>query len=312
MDRFLENETIVKILAVVMAILLWFIVSSSNPAQVVTRQFGPISVTEASLTRSNLTASSVVPGTITVTIKGSPRGVESAKIQDFTAFVDLSSIAHAGTYSLPVHVSAPTGTSLVSVVPKNVVVTVEKIGTRKLPVSLRILGTPSPGYELKSSSASVKTATINGPTTELDLVRNLIADVSVGGHSSGFQEQVILLPVNKHGQVVPHVQVSPNLVAASVSIAAIPPHKTVPVVVKYTGSPATGYTIQHISVSPTSVEITGTTSALSGVTAIDTQPVSVSGQTSSIAETMTLVFPKGTSAVTVNKVTVTITIAPKG
>ncbi len=312
MDRFLENDTVIKILAVVMAILLWLIVSSGNPAQVVTRSFGPISVTEAPLTQSNLTASSVVPSTISVAIKGSPQSVESAKIQDFTAFVDLRSITHAGTYSLPVHVSAPTGTSLASIVPKTVVVTVEKLGTKKVPVSLRILGTPAPGYELKSSSASVKTATINGPTTELALVHQLVADVSVGGHSSGFQEQVILLPVNKHGQVVPHVQVTPNLVSASLSIAAIPPHKKVPVVVKYTGVPASGYTINNISVSPTSVDITGTTSALAGVTAIDTQPVSVSGQTSSIAETMTLVFPKGTSALTVNKVTVTITIAAKG
>ncbi len=312
MDRFLENETIVKILAVVMAILLWFIVSSSNPAQVVTRPFGPIQLSEGSLPRSNLTVSSVVPGTIEVTIKGSPQNVASAKIRDFGAFVALGSITHAGTYSLPIRVSAPTGTSLQSIVPSHVVVTVEKLGTKKMPVALRILGTPSPGYELKASTSSVKTATLNGPTTELDLVRHIIADVSVGGRSSGFQEQVILLPVNKHGQVVPHVQVSPNLAAATVSIAAIPPHKTVPVVVKYTGVPATGYTIQKISVAPTSVEITGTTSALSGVTAIDTQPVSVSGQTSSIAETMTLVFPKGTSALTVNKVTVTITITPKG
>ncbi len=312
MDRFLENETIVKILAVVMAILLWFIVSSSNPAQISHRTFVSIPLSETSLGRANLTVASVVPSVVNVTVKGSPQSVDSAKVQDFGAFVRLGGIVHAGTFSLPVGVTMPTGTSLVSVVPNHVVVTVDQLGTKKLPVALHLLGTPAPGYEVKSSTASLKTASINGPTTELDLVRHIIADVSIGGHSSGFQEQVILLPVNKHGQVVPHVQVSPNLVSASVSIAAIPPHKKVPVVVKYSGVPATGYTIQSISVSPTSVDITGTTAAISAVTAIDTQPVSVSGQTSSIAETMTLVFPKGTSALTVNKVTVTITITRKG
>ncbi len=312
MDRFLENDTVLKIVSVVMAILLWVIVSSSNPTQTTNRSFGPIPLSQSSLTRSNLLVGTLDPNTVTVTLKGSPQSVQNASVRQIAAFVDLGDIVRAGTYSVPVRVSVPEATSLVSVVPNHIVVTVEQLGTKRYSVALRPIGTPAPGYEVKSSIAGIKEAAVSGPTNNLAEVRAVIADVSVGGRTTGFQEQVILLPVNKRNQVVPDVQVSPNLVTATVVIAAIPPQKTVPIVVKYTGTPATGYQVGQITVSPTTVSITGTTTALDPISQIDTASVSVAGQNSTVTETVPLVFPKGISGITIDKVTVTVTITPSG
>ena len=312
MDRFLENDSVLKIISVVIAILLWFIVSSSNPTQTTNRSFGPIPLSQSSLTRANLSVGALDPNIVTVTLKGSPQSVQNASVRQIAAFVELADITRAGTYSVPVRVSVPEGTSLVSVVPNHVVVTVDQLGTKHFAVVLHPLGTPAPGYEIKSSAVSVKEASVNGPTSELAQIRSVVADVSVGGRAANFQEQVILLPLNRKDQVVPDVQVSPNLVTATVAIQPIPPQKTVPVVVKYTGAPAAGYQVGQIAVTPATVDITGTTAALSGISQINTQVVSVAGQTSTVTETVPLAFPKGISGMTINSVTVTITISPSG
>ncbi|MDA8193107.1 MAG: CdaR family protein [Thermaerobacter sp.] len=312
MDRLLENDTILKVVSAVVAIFLWFQVQAST-TQTVNKSVAQVSVTWTTPPNARLNVMSIQPNLVTVQIKGPPKLMSGVNSHNVTAWVNLSGLTRPGTYTLHVVAPVPAGTSLVSVVPSEVVVTVDQIGSRKMTVTLRPQGTPNSADQLVSVSASTKTATLSGPTTDLNEVTQLVGEVPVAGQTANVSTQVLLLPLNASGHVVSHVQVSPPSVTADAIIQPKPPEKTVGVVARLSGHPATGYTVSSIVVSPSHVRITASSkSALSAVSSVNTVPIDITGLTSGVSESIPLALPKGVSPVGNPDVTVTVTIARTG
>jgi YbbR domain-containing protein len=165
---------------------------------------------------------------------------------------------------------------------------------------------------VQTLTANTLSATLSGPTSDLAKVKSVIAEVPVGGRTSSFQEQVILMPLDSADQIVKNVQVSPTMVSASASIRKIPPQKKVTVVAKISGHPASGYAVGNIVVHPDSLRVTGSKSSLAGLSVLYTQPISVAGDTSSVSTPIGLAFPSGVSGVRLQNVTVSVTISAAG
>lgn len=311
MDRLLENDTVLKVLSVLVAIFLWFQATASS-TQSVNRDFGPVSVFWTAPANSNLNVVSIEPSVVTVQIKGPPRTVSEVAVHAVTAYVNLSRLTRPGTYTMRVGASVPQGTSLVSIVPAQVVVTVDQIGSRKIPITLRPEGEPNASDQLVSLTPSQKVATLTGPTNDLNQVAAVVGEVPVAGQSASLSTQVLLLPLNDHGKLVSHVEVSPPSVTANAVIEPKPPEKTVPVVARLSGYPASGYKVSRITVSPSKVTVTGSQSALAGLSQVGTVAIDVAGLTNGITEAIPLSLPKGVSAVGSPDVTVTVTITPTG
>ncbi|POB11949.1 YbbR-like domain-containing protein [Sulfobacillus sp. hq2] len=312
MDRLLENNTILKILSVVVALFLWFQVTSTNSHVVGDRSIGPVPVEYNPPSKADLTVMSMNYKSVSVQVKGPIATVAKINPQSFSAFVDMKNITASGTYSLPVRVSVPAGTSFVNVVPNHVTVVIDQMGTRHMNVTLKAVGTPAPGYELTQLATNTQTAVVSGPMSDLDKIKELVADMPVGGRTSSFQEQVILMPLNSEDRLVSNVQVSPTMVTAQASIKKRPPEKTVGVVAKISGYPAHGYAVSTIAVHPASVVITGSKSALSQISVIYTVPISVSNDSASVSSAVPLAFPTGVSGVTTQDVNVHVTITRAG
>ncbi len=312
MDRLLENNTVLKILSLLVALFLWFDVTSTNAHATADRTIGPIPVVYQPPAKADLTIMSMTPTTVSVQIKGPLSTIHKTNPTTISAFVDMKNLTHSGTYTLPVHISVPVGASFVSVVPVTVTVVVDQLGTRHISVALKSVGAPAPGYELDDLTANTLSATLSGPSTDLKQVKSVIAEVPVAGRTSGFQEQVILIPINSADREVQNVEVSPTMVNASASIKQIPPQKRVSVVAKISGHPASGYAVGNIVVHPDSIKVTGTKAELAGLSVIYTQPVSVSGDTGSVTTPAAIAFPSGVSGLTVQDVTVSVTINAAG
>ncbi len=312
MDRFLENDTILKILSIVVALVLWVGVMSTNAQAMVDRHFGPIPLEYQPPSKSNLTVMSLNPNTVTVELRGPANTIKSANPHSIAAFVDMQGVTHSGTYTLPVRVSVSTGTSFANVYPSKVTVVVDRMGSRHIGITLNPTGSTAPGYELKSLTSSDHTATLSGPTSDLNKVRKVVARVPLGGRNASFQEQVVLLPLNANGDTVRRVQVSPAMVSAQAAIKKRPPQKTVGVVAKLKGHPASGYSVTNIVVHPATVTVSGTQSAIKPVSVIYTVPINVSGDTHSVSSAVPLVFPSGVKGVKQQDVSVSVTIRKTG
>lgn len=312
MDRLLENNTILKILSVVVAIFIWFQANTGVQAPI-NRSLGPLAVGYNPSLNSHLTVLSISPNAVTMSIKGPATTVESSSLpSDVSASVNLSSITKPGTYSLKVSGSVPPGVGVVSVTPQRVVVSVAKMGQQKVPVVVHIGGQPISGDQLISYKSDLKQADISGPTSALNQVRSVVGTLGIANRSGKFSSAVVLRPVNAQGVVVPKVQVNPPTARITATIEPKPPEKVLPIIGKVKGKPASGFQVSQITVYPSTVTVSGSKTILPGLDHIYTTVVNVSGATKTIAKSVPVVVPKGATLVSAGEVTITVTITASG
>ncbi|MCY0897571.1 MAG: CdaR family protein [Firmicutes bacterium] len=311
MDRLLENDTVLKILSVIVAIFIWIQAGAASTLSI-NRSIGPVAVGYSSI-NPHLTVLSINPATVTVQIKGPPSAVESsAMTSEVLAQVNLSGLTKAGIYSLKVSGTVPPGVGVVSVTPPRVVVTVARMGQQKVPVVIHVTGQPALSYQFVGYNSSLSQATIYGPTSALNQVRSVVGTLSIAGRTATVTSAVVLHPVNALGHVVPKVEVNPPTANVTATIQLKPPEKVLPVIGQLTGKPAAGYKVSQISVYPSTVILSGSKRVLASITHVYTIPVSVSGASQNITVAVPVVVPKGTTLASSGEVTITVTIAPSG
>ena len=306
MDRLLENNTVLKIVSVIVAIFIW-IQATSNQATTRVRPMASIPVSTEAL-NPHLTLMSISPQNVSVEIKGQPQAVDAVSSTQVSALVNLGQLKGPGTRSIKVSVAVPANVVVYRVTPARVDVTVARIGQQKVPVALKVGGSPAAGYEMSGYAGSLKQATVAGPTGALNQVTSVTGTVNLVSRNHSFTANVVLRPINAAGKVVPRVQVNPATDAVNVTIKPKPPQKVLPVISQLTGQVASGYKISQISVYPSSVTVSGSTKVLAGLSRIDTIPINVTGATKTITEAVPVVVPKGTTLVSSGEVQVTITI----
>lgn len=303
MDRLLENDTVLKILSVLVAVFIWFTVNFHPGGPQLERRLGPVPISWSVPSRRDLTVLSIRPATVTIFIQGSPSVVDNAAATG--AWVDLARITAPGTYTMHVEAAVPTGSNLVQVVPRDVLVTVDVVVTRHFHPVLTPVGAPADGYGLVRLGGAARTVAVTGPSRYVDMVHAVVGRVVVSGETADFQAQVILVPVNARGLPVSRVQVSPEVLDVPVRIL---PEKTVPVIVRYQGHPAAGLSVTGIQVSPGRVTVAGPAADLAGLVAVETVPVNVAGANRAVTAQAALNLPPGLQVVGSGR-TVEVTIA---
>jgi YbbR domain-containing protein len=87
--------------------------------------------------------------------------------------------------------------------------------------------------------------------------------------------------------------------------------KTVPVIARVLGSPASAYVMSRVVVEPATVQIKGPRTTIEARTAVDTLPVDVSGHRQAVTRTVGLALPESVYAVDRRTVEVTVDIRPE-
>lgn len=218
-------------------------------------------------------------------------------VEAFSATVDLSKydMQHIGeAQSLPVKVgSLIDGLTVLSYTRHQVSVTLDQVDTKTVPVVVD-RGTVPQGFEISTPVATPAQAQVSGPRSRVSQVVRAMARVTIEASGLDVSRQVDLEPVDLSGQRVDGIEVSPRQASVSIAVRAVETSKTVPVRPVLQGTPATGYVVGVLSVDPPVVTVRGAPATLSGVTGVDTQPISVTGAARQLVATARLVVPKGT------------------
>lgn len=308
MDRLFENKTALKVLSVIVAIFIWIQANAGLATQSL-RALSPMPVT-VNQVNPNLTVVSVKPSNVTVDVRGPTSTVDASDMpSQVSASISLAGVSKPGLYSLKVAGAVPPGVGVVSVTPSRVEVQVEKIANKKVPVHIALAGSPQSGDVVAGYKSGLTRASLTGPVSALSQVTQVVGTVSVSGHATPFTSAVALTAVNAAGKIVPRVEVNPATASVNVVIHRKPPQKVVPVIGQIKGQPALGYKVSSIAVYPSTVTLTGTKSVLAGIAQLDTTAINVAGATRTIRKTVSVVLPNGTSALTSDRVTVTVTIS---
>jgi YbbR domain-containing protein len=166
------------------------------------------------------------------------------------------------------------------------------------------------GLTLGQTTVDPQTVTVSGAASLVARVEAVRADVIIGSFGIDVDEDATLTPVDRLGNAVRPLDVSPSTARVQIQVFSDQQSRTLPVNPIVTGNAAAGFEVGSIIVDPQVVLVTGDADQLAELTSVDTRPISLSGVSEDETVEVELALPDEVVAVEDRTVTVTITIRP--
>jgi YbbR domain-containing protein len=230
----------------------------------------------------------------------------------FRATVDLADVAPTGgPVSLDVRVEAvDSRVQVLDFEPRVIVVTLDNKGSKVVPIRAVVGPAPS-GLDVGDPLIEgATTATVSGPQSVVAQVAEVQARISIDGSGIDVNQLVDLLPVDAAGEPLAPIDVEPAQVRVRVPVFTDRRSKTLPVTPNVVGTPAAGFEVASIEVNPPVVSVEADANDLAGLDRADTLPISVSGASSQVSQTVGFALPDGVQALGTGTVQVTVTLRP--
>lgn len=276
-----------KVLSFTVAVVLWLVATADRRANVEQSYDVPVMVSDTTGGRGvgTRTVSDLSPATIRVTLEGRPERLRELRGENIEAVVDVTGVPE-GSFTRPVTVQAPTGTTLRGLRPERVQGFVDTVLTRTLPVTLSVATPPEtsvPRYTVTPSEAAV-----SGASRVVGTVERLVSSpVSL---PAGGERETPLLALNARGEAVEGVTVNPKTVTVRRVDTGELPIKSLPVVLE---EPPPGLRVTAVSVQPSRVRLVAAPELLARLREV---PGTVSYREGTYTAPVTLRLPAGAQA----------------
>ena len=172
---------------------------------------------------------------------------------------------------------------------------------QNLPAGLELVGSPPDTVEvrLRGSSGALSRMAAGDMSAVLDL-----ATARPGRRLFHITQNQVSVPYG-----IEIVQVGPSTLTMEFEVSGI---RTVPVEPDIDGRPASGYEVTKVTSDPEMVEVAGPETALKQLQSATTEPVSVTDQTRSVREVVTIGVPDSSVRLrSPQTAIVTVTISPR-
>jgi YbbR domain-containing protein len=171
--RYVINDLGLKLLALVIAIGLWWILGRDPTVESIVT--APIEFHHAP---ANLLMTSSSPFEVEVMISGPERRVRDIKPSDINAVLDLTGVKPGEhTFDLSARqVHVPRGVAVTRVVPSQIHIDFDPSATRTVEVRPRVIGSFVSGYGIAEVSADPATITIEGPENHVKAIDTAVTD----------------------------------------------------------------------------------------------------------------------------------------
>jgi YbbR domain-containing protein len=204
-----------KVVSVVLAALLWLLVSGEQTVERALRI--PLEFTNLP---PQLELVGAPPAVVDVRVRGSSGTLSRVAAGELSAVLDVRA-ARAGDrlfHLTPEDVRAPFGVEVVQVTPASVPLTFEESLSKTVGVTVRIEGDPAPGYAVGGVTVDPATVAIVGPASALGGLTEAVTEpISVSGASRPVKDTVTI------GVADPVVRLKQAQTASvTISIAAAP------------------------------------------------------------------------------------------
>lgn len=303
MDRLLLNNVFLRILALVLACVLWLSVDAPNAANTagITEKFPfPVHIEAA----RNVVVTSISDATATVVVNGNITNMTSLPAQ----MLSVAVVANATGLTPGRHVVRLAAVNMppvnYSIQPATVTVNLARVATVTRAVQIQMTGTAAEGYATAQPTTNVSTVTVRGAASEVSQVASVVAAVSVQDATSPVARLVTLIPVSADGKTITGVRLTPS--AAMINVPVQAPKAMVGTVAQLSGNPKPGFAVSGIAIDPNLVMVFGQPSATTPA-AIEI-PVDVTGLAKSQTLRVQIPVIAGVSKVRPGSVTVSVTI----
>jgi YbbR domain-containing protein len=306
---FLRRNLGLKIFSLILAIFMWaYVKYTSTP-------YASLS-SEAKLTvalakegiQENLVALNV-PGQVSVTVRGDSTKLALLGPNHFKAVLDMDN-RKPGVYSVAVSVTAPPDVKVVRMDPERVTVRLDPLEKRLFPVKIEPRGTIATGFILGKLSTQPESVLVAGAQSVISRVKEVRAVCDIEGADMDRVQRISVDVVDEDGKLIEGLKAEPASIRATLPVRHEVINATVPISAGITGSPAKGYRIARIVISPPTATIQYPYSLQPPPAMIKTQEISIEGTNSSIAREIGVAAPRDVSLVDPQSVKIHIMIAP--
>lgn len=277
-EKILKNWGL-KLMAVLLAFLVWFLVANIEDYTVTKTITGiPVEIlNENAITDQDMVYDIVQGKTVDVKVEGRRSVVEKLTAEDFTASADLSELSITNSVQIAVDAtsSAVRKEVAISIVDGMMKVAIEERGEKKLPISVVTSGQTQEGYAVVSTAATPNMVTISGAASLVKDVKTVQVAIDVEGLNTSITTSGELVLLDADGEKVDPEKLSLSLTSVAVNIS-IQKTKEVPIKVTPVGTVAEGYSISgDIEYQPTTILIAGDAADLRNVNEINIGDIDV-------------------------------------
>lgn len=308
-----------KIISLVLAIVFWlWITSQAEPAGLWGKQTREVPLV-VNNQPANLVIISDIPSSITVRLDNN-NIEEGVNVKNLFAYIDLKD-AVAGEQSYEVMIDAPEGVVIESKSPGAVVLKLDTVKDKIIPVIANIIGTPADGFIHGNPIITPPVVNVRGPTSVLDKLEEVVVEVNVTSASESMRVARPVTFKDMQGRGVfasnpnlESLQAFPNTVEIIVPLYAKgTASKTVPLKANTRGTPAQGLTVRAVTPLPSQIQLTGDEKVLNTIQQLSLGTVDVSGLTGNKVYNIPLTgidLPEGVSFVEGTSLSVLVQIGP--
>lgn len=271
-DR-LKNNIGLKIMAVIFAILLWWIVVNVDDPIMTGAYNVEVSVTNPEVITNAGKSYQIIDNTkqVTVSVKARRKILDEIKTKNIIATADLREMQDT---SVPIRITIDGFEGKyesATANPQNIQVKTENTQKKTFPITAVTTGTPRDGYVVGSATTSPQTVDISGPESSIEKISKVVAKVDVSELAEDMVAQTDLLYYDAANNLIDKTLLTSNCDKNGVSVA-VTVWKTKNVRLNFDTSAiqvADGYFFDSIEVEPETIEVAGTSEILSQLIRLD-------------------------------------------
>ncbi len=280
--------------AVILSVVAWLSVTyQTNPPQQVNFDNVPVILNGPD---PGFLLMSQIPATVNVQIQTTRDRIDELNAANIRASISVEGLG-SGDHRVPVQVEMPDlGSQVVWVKPTNLNVLLEMEVSQIFTPTVKVLDISSLpiGYSLSEITVSPQTLTVRGPKSQIDNIREARLEMEIGNRRSDFQESIVPKILSITGEELTGLISNPDDVVVTVPINQNFFTKEVSIQANVNAeSVETGYEIRGINISPMSLTLSGSRTAIDAAgDYVDTAPINLERVFDSLVVNVPLEIPE--------------------
>ncbi len=312
----LSNNLGYKLLSLLLAILLWNYVISTNTN--ITRVKTLYNLTGSVSGQSTLTANQLALtedptdalSGLSVNVEASQADYSKVSAGNVQVTLDLSGVRAVGTQEVPLRASTTYG-RVRSISPQSVTLTFENLDSRNVTVNPDVFGQED-GYWYNVNRVNPSVLTVSGASSVVQSIASARVGVDVAGMTASSVKVLPFILLDGEGNEVSKAML--NRTTSSISVTMdVYPCREIPFATDasslVTGVPQDGYVVESVTVQPESAIVAADQDFLDSLSQLMVAPVSVDGASQSFSERSEVSQLSDFKNVSVEQVYVNVNIA---
>jgi YbbR domain-containing protein len=313
--RSIISNIVTLLLALVVAIIIWFNASQVEEALVRQTIQTPISVVGMPENGILVEPDLETLQPLVIGFEGPESAVRELTSENFVATMDLSSLPFGEVTDVPVQVQINSAAEIAIVFQstEQIQVLLEQSISREIPVELDIRGTVARGHTQGTPLIDPPFITVSGPASAVEQLSTIRLTVFLNNarESQLYSPQLIFYDLQGRVTSTRDLTLSADEVEVTIPISESAGFAEKFITVARVGQPASGYRLLNVTVEPSSVFVTGPPTQLEALTRVETEQVDITGLTESTRLQVALDLPEGIRLDQDQEIFVNIEIEPR-